>query len=50
MRQEMNKIQSKDQNIGSYKINKVSLSPYNDKRYILKDGYSSLSHLDKSTR
>ena len=46
----MNKIQSKDQNVRSHKINKVSLSLYNDKRYILRDGYSSLSHLDKSTR
>ena len=41
---EMNRIQSKDNNIGSYRINKISLSSYDDKRYIPKDEYSRLSH------
>ena len=30
MRHEMNRVQSKDQNIGSYRINKTSLSSYDD--------------------
>ena len=34
---EMKKVQSKDHNIGSYTINKIYLSSYNDKKYILKD-------------
>ena len=33
MRHKMNKIQSKDHNIGSYRINKISLSSYDDKKY-----------------
>ena len=44
IRHEMNRIQSKDDNIGSYRINKISLPSYNDKKYILKNGYSRLSH------
>ena len=39
----MKRIQSKDQKIGLYII-KISLSCYDDKKYILEDGYS------KSTR
>ena len=38
MRQDMNRIQSKDQNIGPYRT---------DKKYILEDGYCMLSHLHK---
>ena len=37
-------------NIGLYRINKIFLPSYIDKSYILKVGYSRLSHLDKSTR
>ena len=47
---EMNRIQSKSHNIGSYRINKVALFCYDDKKYILekqrkinKDGYHTLS-------
>ena len=50
MRYEMNRIQSKDHNIVSYRINEVSLLFYYDRKYVLKDGYSKLSHLHKSTR
>ena len=32
MRHEMNRIQSKDHNIGQYRINKVSLSSYDDRK------------------
>ena len=37
MRHEMNRIQSKDDNIESYRINKISLYSYGDKKHILKD-------------
>ena len=40
MRYDMNGIQSKDHNIGLYIVNKINLSSYNDKWYILEDGYS----------
>ena len=50
MRQEMNRIQSKDHNLGSYRINKISLSSYDDKKHILKDGYSRSRQFHKSTR
>ena len=33
MRHEMNRIQSKDLNIGSCKVGKISLSTYNQKIY-----------------
>ena len=45
----MNRIQSKNRNIDPYRINKVSLSCYNDKKYVLEDGYCRLSHFHKST-
>ena len=48
----MNRSQSskiKDHNIGSYKTNQISLSSCNDKKYILEDGDSRLSHFHKST-
>ena len=49
MRNEMNRIQSKDYNKGAYRINKISLSSYDDGKYILKDGYSRLSNFHKFT-
>ena len=39
MRHEMNRNQTKDHNIGSYRINKIYFSSYDDKKYILEDGY-----------
>ena len=48
MRHEMNRIQSKNHNIGSYRSNKISLS-YDDKKNILKDVYSRLSYFHKFT-
>ena len=41
---DLNWIKSTDHNIESRRINKISLSSYDDKRYILKDEYSRLSH------
>ena len=45
----MNRIQSKYHNMGSYRINAVSLFSYDDRKYILKDGYSRLSHFHTFT-
>ena len=45
MRHEINRIQSKDHIIGLYKINESTLASSVDKKYILNDGKSRLSHL-----
>ena len=50
MRHEVNRIQSKNHNVGSSRINEISLSSYDDKKYILEDGYSRLSHFHKSNK
>ena len=49
IRHETNRIRSKNHNIVPYRINKTSLSFYDDKKYVLKDWYSRLSHFHKST-
>ena len=42
LRHSMNRIQSKDHRIGTYEINKISLSCFNDKIYIQNNGYDDL--------
>ena len=44
MKHKMNTIRSDHHQISSYQINKTSLSCYEDKRYILDDGISSLAY------
>ena len=44
MRHKMKSIRSDCHQIKSYEINKVSLSPFDDKRYILDDGITSLAY------
>ena len=39
----MNRIQSKDHKLGIYEINKVSLSYFDDKKYIQNNGYNGLA-------
>ena len=48
MRHEMNGIQSKNHNTGTYEINKVYLSCQDDKKFIFEDGYHRLLHFHKS--
>ena len=43
LRHSMNRIQSKDHRIGPYEINKVSLSCFDDKIYIQKNGCDGLA-------
>ena len=38
----MNRIQSKNHKIGTYKIKKISLSCFDATRYILNSGYDGL--------
>ena len=44
MKHKMNTIRSECHQVSSYQINKTSLSCYDDKRYILDDGISSLAY------
>ena len=44
IRHEMNRIQSKDHNIRSYRISKISLSSYNEQN-IIKHGYILGCHI-----
>ena len=39
----MNKIQSKDHRTGTYEINKISLSCFDEKIYIQNNGYDGLA-------
>ena len=49
LRHRMKTIRSDHHQIASYEINKVSLSPYDDKRYILSDGITSLAYGHKES-
>ena len=44
LRNTMRKIGSKNHNLGTYKTNKRSLSCFDDKRYILKNGINTLAY------
>ena len=52
IRYTMKSIQSKKHKLGTYEIDKISLSCFNDKRYVLHDGISTLAyfHKDSATR
>ena len=43
IRHSMNRIQTKDHKIGTYVINKISLSWFDDKIYIKNNGYDGLA-------
>ena len=43
LRHSMNRIQSKNHRIGTYEISNISLSCFDDKIYILKNGYGGLA-------
>ena len=44
VRHKMKRIQSNLREIGTYDINKISLSCFDDKRYVLDDGINSLAY------
>ena len=44
LRPQMRGIKSKNHNLGTYKTNKKSLSCFDDKRYILKNGINTLAY------
>ena len=43
----MKRIQAKKHKIGIYEINKISLSCFNDKRYVLDDGVNTLAYFHR---
>ena len=49
IRHKMKRIQSKKHKLGTYKIDKISLSCFDDKRYVLDDGICTLAYLHKDT-
>ena len=49
IRQKMKRIQSKKHKLGTYEIDKISLSCFDDKRYVLDDGIHTLSHFHKNS-
>ena len=44
LRHKMRWIKSKTHNIGTYETNKISLSCFDDKRYLLNNGISTLAY------
>ena len=43
----MKRIQSKKHKTGTYEVNKISLSCFDDKRFILGDGVHTLTYFHK---
>ena len=46
----MKRIQSKLHRTGTYDVSKISLSCYDDKRYLLDDSINSLAYFHKDIR
>ena len=45
----MKRIQSKKHKLGTYEIDKISLSCFDDKRYVLDDGCGTLPYFQKDS-
>ena len=46
----MRRIQSKKQKTGTKEVNKISLSCFDDKRFVLDDGIHTLAYFHKDLR
>ena len=46
----MRRIQGKKHKMGTYEINKISLSCFDDKRFVLDDGIHTLAYFHKDLR
>ena len=49
LRHILRRISSKNDNLGTYEINKRSLSCFDDKQYILKNGINTLAYVHEHT-
>ena len=49
IRHKMKRIQSKKHKLGTYEIDKTSLSCFDDKRYVLNDGIRTLTYFHKDS-
>ena len=49
IRHKMKRIQSKKHKLGTYEIDKISLSCFDDKRYVSDDGIRTLSYFHKDS-
>ena len=49
IRHKMKRIQSKKRKLGTYEIDKISLSCFDDKRYVLDDGIYTLAYFHKDS-
>ena len=49
IRHKMKRIQSKRHKLGTYEIDKISLSYFDDKRYVLDDGIHTLAYFHKDS-
>ena len=45
----MKRIQDKKHKIGTYEVDKISLSCFEDKRFVLDDGIHTLAYFDKDS-
>ena len=50
MRHKMRRIQAKKHKIGTYEIDKISLSCFDDKRFVLNDGIQTLAYFHKDLK
>ena len=46
----MRRIQSKKHKIGTYEVNKISLSCFDNKRFVLGDGVHTLAYFHKGCK
>ena len=49
IRRKMKRIQSKKHKLGTYEIDKISFSCFDDKRYVLDDGIRTLAYFHKDS-
>ena len=49
IRHKMKRIQSRKHKLGTHEVDKISLSCFDDKRYVLDDGIHTLSYFHKNS-
>ena len=50
LRHKVRRIQGKKHKMGTYEINKISLSVFDDKRFVLNDGIHTLAYFHKDLK